>query len=64
MVQIYRADELPPDVPGMIITDGDETAVLLNPAFMQDAGSPFMQNVANALLAEADTHRQRLNVAV
>lgn len=55
LIQLFRASELPPDVPGMIVTDGDTTALLLNPAYMTVSGNPWMQQVANTLLSVADT---------
>lgn len=55
MIQLFRASELPPDVPGMIVTDGDTTVILLNPACLSTLGTLLMYRVANALLSVFDT---------
>lgn len=49
MIQIYRAAELPADVPAMIVSDGCETAVLMNSALLDARGGPWMRSVINAL---------------
>ena len=49
-MQIFRDDSLPPDVLCMLITDGDDTAVVANAAHMSDPAR--MREAVNGLLAE------------
>ena len=59
MIRLFRAPELPPDVPAMIVTDDRYTAVLVNPLHLDR--SAWAREVVNALLAAADTNpRSRL----
>lgn len=53
MVQLFRASDLPPDVPGIVISDGDDTAVVINAHLAAERGTEWTRGLANALLAEA-----------
>lgn len=59
MVQVFRASELPPDIPGMVITDGPHMAVLINPSYAAECGTTASRSLTNALLAAADTAGER-----
>ena len=51
MVRLFRASDLPPDVAGMIITDGDDVALLINGNFVEANGPAWTREVANSLLS-------------
>ena len=36
MLRIFRASELPPDVPSMVMTDGTDAVVLINSTYIDD----------------------------
>lgn len=59
MVRLFRAD-LPPDTPGMIISDGTDIAVLVNAALAEERGPEWARGVANTLLAHSATEDGRL----
>lgn len=50
MIQLYRAD-LPADVAGLVMTDGEDVAVLVNPAYVPTFGTEWPREVSNTLLA-------------
>lgn len=54
MIRLYRASDLPPDVPGMIVTDGQDAAVVVNAALADKNGPAWTRALANSLLAAMD----------
>lgn len=52
-VRIYRSDELPPEVPAALFTEGDQAVLLVNTAALADRSYPWFREMTNSLLAEA-----------
>ena len=50
MIRLMRAPDLPPDVPGMLFSDGTDCVVLVNPSFIARNGPEWTREVTNALL--------------
>lgn len=64
-IRIFRATELPPEVPGALFTDGDTTVILINGAYLGSRDrSAWLREIMNSLLVAADTGPQHLRAAV
>lgn len=57
-IRLFRATELPPEVPGAIFCDGVNTVILINGAYLGSRDrSAWLREVVNGLLgAVEDTH--------
>lgn len=66
MIRLYRAEELPPEVPGALFTDGENTVILINARHMiSTERGAWLREVLNSLLAEASRGpSERLRSAV
>lgn len=54
-IRLFRAIELPAEVPGALFTDGENTVVLVNPTYLGNRDlSAWLREVLNSLLATAD----------
>lgn len=62
MLQLFRDDTLPPSVLCMLVTDGPDAAVLMNPCHLDDP--PRMREAINALLVEHGQTAESLHLAV
>lgn len=59
MVRLFRVD-LPPDTPGMIVSDGTDVAVLVNADLAAAKGPAWARGVANTLLARCASGEREL----
>lgn len=54
MIRLYRAEELPAEVPMALFTDGEDTVLLVNPGHISMENSQRMREMMNSLLVEHD----------